>query len=312
VKVSKAKKKNPKVKKTSDQDAKITSSSKQPKKSKGSKGSKGSKKPKGSKRSSLPATIAGNETVTQPWAPAPEAEPKEAPAPAYEELTNAAGPSVEELEDLYNGGTAVRESPAQPEVQPTPTQVPPETETEQIQIPAFLRLLGSPTLYAADGSRVTGKPAEAVAYLHLNMFTGDGTEIFRALWPEEASEGNNARARRSRTTRKIKDALPGTFRVEESQWIIDPLLTDLDYILATFAAPWNLEDTMRACELIEVPLHGCAAWADEPRAQIMSQLRQFREWLEDVMDWAFDSDQFELAKVVRRAIKKLQGTGESA
>ncbi len=243
--------------------------------------------------------------------------PEEVPAGA-EERTGSTSISVEELEALWNGGTAKRDTPT--EIAPVPIQAPPEVipaaaQAEPIQAPATLApgpetvpaqapltVLGSPRLHGADGSLVEGKPAEAVAFLHFNGLTRNGVEVSQALWPESENEGHTARNRRSRTTKAIKEALPGTFRVEEARWIIDPLTIDLDQLTAALTTPGNPEDTLRACETIEAPLQGCAAWADEPRAQIVSQLR---EVLEGVMEQAIDNDQFEIAKAARQAIKKL-------
>ncbi|MBG6184738.1 hypothetical protein IWX65_002716 [Arthrobacter sp. CAN_A214] len=278
------------------------------------------------------------------------AEPEKAPAPVDEERTGAtsiSNISAEDLEAMFNSGTAKRDTPA-----PTPAQIEAQAEVEaaltdaaaavaqaeivaddaeaiaaqakveaeSIQAPAEpapapagtepapaaaqapLSLLGQPKLHGADGALVEAKPAEAVAYLHLSGLFRDGVEVSQALWPEADNEGGAARARRTRTTKTIREALPGTFRVEGGQWIIDPLTTDLDQLLSALASDGDPQETVRACEAIEAPLQGCATWADEPRAQIVSQLR---EVLEGVMDRALDHDQFEIVKAVRQAIKKL-------
>jgi hypothetical protein len=257
-----------------------------------------------------------------------EPEPASNVAPAAEERTGSTSTSTisaEELEAMFNSGTAKRENPVptepaaiqaepiqaltEPElVLIEPVQVTVEPVVESIPAPAapenymVLALLGSPTLHGVDGASVEGKPAEAVSYLYLNGLTCEGVQVSRALWPEIDNEGQVARNRRTRTTKPIKEALPEAFRVEGSQWIIDPLPTDLNQILTALAADGNPEDTLRACEAIQTPLQGCAAWADQPRAQIVSQLR---EVLESVMEQAIDNDQFELAKAARQAIKKL-------
>lgn len=297
----------------------------------------------------------------------PEAEPEEPPAPATEARTGATSISTisaDDLEAMFNSGTAERESLAQPETQPIPIQaqsqaeeeaaaaltdaaaavaeaeivaadaraiaaqtdaeaeliqapaepapeVAPAAEPEKVSVQAPVEtaaarapliILGPPRLHGADGSPIEGKPAEAVAYLYLSGLSRDGVEVSQALWPEADNEGHAARTRRARTTKAIRDALPGTFRVEASQWSIDPLTTDLDQLTASLTSPGNPEDTVRACEAIQAPLQGCAAWADEPRARIVQQLRTV---LDSAMEQAIDNDQFEIAKAARQAIKKL-------
>jgi hypothetical protein len=265
------------------------------------------------------------------------AEPEQTPAPAEQERAGSSSTgtiSAEELDAMFNSGTAVRDTPAPAEpiqapATPAPHVAPAaaqaqieeevEAEAESEPIPALapadtvmtkpvaadapLALLGEPTLQAADGTLVTGKPAEAMAYLYFNGPTREGVEVSQALWPEETSEGNNARVRRSRAAKPIKDVFPEEiFHMEENQWVIGHLATDLDQILAALAAHGNPEATLRACNAIESPLQGCAVWADEPRAQIVHRLR---EVLEGVMEQAIDHDQFEIAKAARQAIKKL-------
>ena len=254
---------------------------------------------------------------------ATEAEPEETPTPAAQERTGAtsiSNISAEDLEAMFNSGTAERDTPEPAETElvrepaeepaeqiPAPTTAAPEVEAEPAAVQpvaayAPLALLGQPTLHSADGSLVTGKPAEAVAYLHLSGLTRESVDVAQAVWPEHESEGNAARVRRSRAAKAIKDALPETFRAEESRWILDPLTTDLDQILTALTSDEDPQGTVRACEAIQAPLQGCAVWADEPRAQIVNQLR---EVLEGVMDRALDHDQFEIVKAVRQAIKKL-------
>jgi hypothetical protein len=274
-----------------------------------------------------------------PTTPEPVADPAPAAPEERTGSTSTSTISAADLEAMFNGGTAERDAlkPAEPAVthaetelvqtqepvqetaepnqtaatpapevkaEPIPAPTPAETVVaEPIAAYAPLSLLGEPTLHGVNSpGKAWTKPAEAVAYLYFNGLTREGVEVARALSPDDEHEGHNARMRRSRITKAIRDTLPETFRVEGTQWIIDPLTTDLDQILTALAANGNREETLRACNAIDSPLQGCEAWANEPRAQI---IRQLREVLEGVMDRAIDQDQFEIVKAVRQATKKL-------
>ena len=208
-----------------------------------------------------------------------ESEPAEEPDPAQETTETAAEPI--------------------PAEEPEPT--PGETPDQARNFAAPLCILGQPQLNANDGSAVTGKPAEAVAYLHLNGGSSDALELSEKLWPEAENEGNTARTRRSRTAKKIKDALPDSFR-NDTGWEIDPLDTDLDRTITALTQAGNQQATLTACQSIQTPLQGCAEWADEHRDRIIQQLRQV---LDDLTGRALENDQFEIAKAARQASKKL-------
>ena len=214
---------------------------------------------------------------------APEPEPEPEPAAAEPEPA------------------AVEPEPAA--VEPEEEAVEPEEEAEPgVQsFSAPLCVLGQPQLYGGEGSVVTGKPAEAVAYLSLNGGSSDAVELSQKLWPEAENEGNTARTRRSRTAKKIKEALPSNFR-NDTSWEIDHLETDLDRIINALIQEGNPETTLEACHSIQTPLQGCAEWADEHRDRIVQQLRQV---LDETTGRALENDQFEIAKAARQASNKL-------
>lgn len=238
-----------------------------------------------------------------------------APAKAAE----APSISVAELEALMNfesvtpdhekPATALESEPAdelepaqaEPETAAEPEPEPAQAEPDAPDVAAPLCILGQPQLNADDGSAVTGKPAEAVAYLHLNGGSSDAVELSEELWPEAENEGNTARTRRSRTAKKIKDALPESFR-NDTGWEIDHLDTDLDRIITALNGTGSQQATLAACQAIQTPLQGCAEWADKHRDRIVQQLRQL---LDDLTGQALENDQFEIAKAARQASKKL-------
>lgn len=220
----------------------------------------------------------------------------EAPAQAAPEPTSI---SVEELEAIVNF-----ESPSPEPEQPAnePAEQTPAVELESIQnVQASLSILGQPQLHGAEGAVAGGKPAEAVAYLHLNGLSHDAVELSQALWPDAENEGNTARIRRSRTAKKIKETLPGSFR-NDTQWEIDPLTTDLDHLITALNQDGNPQEAIRACQAIQTPLQECAEWAVEHRKRITEQLRQV---LDDTTGRALENDQFEVAKAARQASKNL-------
>ncbi|WP_104056275.1 MULTISPECIES: hypothetical protein [unclassified Arthrobacter] len=221
------------------------------------------------------------ETIQAEPAAAAEPEPAE---PAPEPPAAAAEPEQAEPE------------PAQAE----PVQAEPAAKLSQ-NFAAPLCLLGQPQLHSDNGSAVTGKPAEAVAYLSLNGRSSDAVELSQKLWPEAENEGNTARIRRSRTAKKIKEALPASFR-NDTAWEIDHLDTDLNRIINALTQEGNPQATLVACHSIQTPLQGCAEWADEHRDRIVQQLRQV---LDDTTGRALENDQFEIAKAARQASKKL-------
>lgn len=219
----------------------------------------------------------------------------EAPAQETPELPPI---SAAELEALVN---------FEPEVEPvnTPEQAEqtPEVEVSPSDkaLEPVLMLLGAPQVRGADGLVVTGKPAEAVAFLHFNGFSQDGIELSQALWPDSESEGNTARTRRSRTAKKIKDALPDSFS-NSAEWVIDPLTTDFDQIVMALGQDGNPQDVLDACRAVEVPLQDCAEWAVLHRKHMVEQLQQL---LDDTIGRALENDQFDIAKAARQASKKL-------
>ena len=233
---------------------------------------------------------------------------KLSPEPAQEETAAAAKPDPEPADEE-------EEQPAQEETAAAAEPEPADEEDEEEQpaqeemqdvgrnFAAPLSILGQPQLIGEDDNQsvVTGKPAEAVAYLYLNGGSSDAVELSRKLWPEAESEGNTARTRRSRTAKKIKEALPFNFR-NDAEWEIDHLDTDLDRILAALTREGNQQGKLIACKVIRTPLQGCAEWADEHRERIVQQLRQA---LDDLTGRALENDQFEIAKAAREASKKL-------
>ncbi|MFI7742945.1 hypothetical protein [Kocuria rhizosphaericola] len=217
--------------------------------------------------------------------------------------------SVEELEAMLDRDSVIPEHESNlmengmsgaPIPAPEPAiPAPPAHE----QAPRFtLALLGRPQIYRADGARASGKPAETVAYLHLNGSAADAITTSRALWPDEESEGPAARTRRTRTAKKIKDTMPEIFR-SEGEWRIGRLDTDIDWIVATLTGSSDPQQILDACELVDEPLRACAPWADEHRSRIADELRQI---LWDVENQALASDQFEIAEAARQASYGLQ------
>ncbi len=239
-------------------------------------------------------------------APTTQESVEEIPAEQESPHADPAQPAPEQTAEVETADVPADQSPT---VQATAETVVIETvvaetaadETAGVEGAAVLSILGQPELRGQDGSTTEGKPAEAVAYLHLHGLSQDAIELSRALWPEAEHEGNTARIRRTRTAKKIKDALPVSFR-NDTQWEIDPLATDLDQIITVLSRDGDPQETLRACQAIDVPLQGCAEWADEYRNHIVSQLRQV---LDDTTDRALEKDQFEIAKAARQASKKL-------
>ncbi|MFF0990905.1 hypothetical protein [Kocuria nitroreducens] len=196
---------------------------------------------------------------------------------------------------LVENGTSVAPIPA-----PEPaTPAPPAQE----QAPRFtLALLGKPQIYSADGARAGGKPAETVAYLHLNDSAADAIRTSRALWPDAETEGHAARTRRTRTAKKIKDTLPEIFR-NEGEWRIGRLDTDIEWIVATLTGSSDPQQKVDACKLVDAPLRTCAEWADQHRSRIADDLRHV---LYDVENRALASDQYDIAEAARQASDRLQ------
>lgn len=197
--------------------------------------------------------------------------------------------------DLVKNGTSVAPVPAPEPAAPAPPV--------QEQAPRFtLALLGKPQIYRADGARAGGKPAEAVAYLHLNGSAADAISTSRALWPDADTDGPAARTRRARTAKKIKDTLPETFR-DGGEWRIGRLDTDIEWIVATVTGSSDPQHMVDACKLVDAPLRACAEWADHHRSRIVDELRQV---LHDVEHQALASDQFDVAEAARQASFRLQ------
>lgn len=223
--------------------------------------------------------------------PTPEVE---TPAQEALELSTI---SVEELEALVN---------FEPEPEPVAVPEPAEQAPEKVSASAkgfepVLMLLGAPQLRGVDGVVVTGKPAEAVAFLYFNGFSQDGVELSQALWPDSESEGNTARTRRSRTAKKIKEVLPESFS-NGAEWAIDSVSTDFDQIMLALAQDGNPQEALDACMAVDSPLQDCAEWAVLHRKQMIEQLSQV---LDETIGRALENDQFDVAKAARQASKKL-------
>lgn len=240
-------------------------------------------------------------------------EPSTAPEKPAQAAPAAPVISVEELEALVNfdSFTPDHEQPAtEPTPEPEPAPAAPAAVTNQVpadkpesdqNVEPALSILGQPQLRSAEGTVAGGKPAEAVAYLHLNGLSHDAVDLSQALWPDAENEGNTARIRRSRTAKKIKETLPDSFR-NDTQWEIAPLTTDLDHVITALNQDGNPQEAISACQAIQTPLQDCAEWAVEHRQRIIEQLRQV---LDDATGRALENDQFEVAKAARQASKKL-------
>lgn len=227
-----------------------------------------------------------------------DAEPQSAEASAETTDTAASGASAEAVRAPQAEDTEVTNAADTADTETGPAG---KTQNGDGISSAPLALMGKPSLHGETGASASGKAAEAAALLHLRG-SADASAVTLALWPDAETEGHAARTRRTRTAKPIKDLLGEAF-TNADQWSLTGVATDVQRLTELLERDdISAEEKASACQTVETPLQGCAAWADEYRPALIDQLKAA---LSAATDHALEQDQFEVAKAARAAYKSL-------
>lgn len=142
----------------------------------------------------------------------------------------------------------------------------PETAEELLSTPRYLqdpdlKLLGEPEVFADGGSVLVGKPADAVALIHLSGGSLSPEEICAAIWPHQEAEGKTARQRRRQLRTEIAERISLTADAES--WRLPTLVSDYDQAQQVLdaATEYSTQKVVEVLEGISTPLEGCAPWS---------------------------------------------------
>ena len=157
-----------------------------------------------------------------------------------------------------------------------------------------------------EAGELTGRNAIALAILALSPDPVSPREISQSLWPDDEPEGHNARTRRTRLLKKLREHIGDIVSAGDEGWSVqqDQLTTDHDQILGIITnEPMEGDKTIiEACEQIAPPLADAGRWADGHRERMLDDLHRA---LADLKDRAIDADAFPVAKAAKVADTKL-------
>ncbi len=119
------------------------------------------------------------------------------------------------------------------------TDIASEPQATEPELPqGYLKLMGEKaTLIGADNEKLSGFPAQVIAYTYLQQNFGDVPPTFadlcRTVWNTEPTgkEKSKLAARRKRAKEKLSEMIPGAELILEREgWHINNLVTDIDLI----------------------------------------------------------------------------------